>query len=175
MFKRIHSFPSVINLIILEVRLIGYFNKNILTALRVLVTIVHIIHLGGEGIVQIDKMSGKPLFEQVILGVKEDILRGILSPGDKILSVREMAAQLMINPNTISKAYKVLEEEDVIVTVRGKGTFVKQLDTETRNDKQINKLKQQFIELVIEASYLNIKEEELIQWIEESSHYFRRS
>ena len=175
MFKRIHSFPSVINLIILEVRLIGYFNKNILTVLRVLVTIVHIIHLGGEGIVQIDKMSGKPLFEQVILGVKEDILRGILSPGDKILSVREMAAQLMINPNTISKAYKVLEEEDVIVTVRGKGTFVKQLDTETRNDKQINKLKQQFIELVIEASYLNIKEEELIQWIEESSHYFRRS
>ncbi|MFW7432521.1 GntR family transcriptional regulator [Vagococcus carniphilus] len=125
--------------------------------------------------VQIDKMSGKPLFEQVILGVKQDILRGILNPGDKILSVREMAAQLMINPNTISKAYKVLEEEDVIVTVRGKGTFVKLLDTETRNDKQINKLKQQFIELVIEASYLNIQEEELIQWIEESSHYFRRS
>lgn len=146
-----------------------------MTVLRVLVTIVHITHLGGEGIVQIDKMSGKPLFEQVILGVKQDILRGILNPGDKILSVREMAAQLMINPNTISKAYKVLEEEDVIVTVRGKGTFVKQLDTETRNDKQINKLKQQFIELVIEASYLNIKEEELIQWIEESSHYFRRS
>lgn len=124
---------------------------------------------------QIDKMSGKPLFEQVILGIKQDILQGILNPGDKILSVREMAAQLMINPNTISKAYKVLEEEDVIVTVRGKGTFVKKLDTETRNDKQINKLKQQFIELVIEASYLNIKEDELIQWIEESSHYFRRS
>ncbi len=124
---------------------------------------------------QIDKMSGKPLFEQVVLGVKEDILRGILNPGDKISSVREMASQLMINPNTISKSYKILEEEEVIVTVRGKGTFVKQLDTQTRNDKQIKKIKQQFTDLVVEASYLNIKKDELIDWIEESSHYFRRS
>lgn len=124
---------------------------------------------------QIDKMSGKPLFEQVVLGVKEDVLRGILEPGDKIPSVREMATQLVINPNTISKAYKVLEEEDVIVTVRGKGTFVKQKDTETRNEKQINKLKHQLTELIIEASYLNVTEEELVHWMKESAHYLRRN
>lgn len=124
---------------------------------------------------QIDKMSGKPLFEQVVLGVKEDVLRGILEPGDKIPSVREMATQLVINPNTISKAYKVLEEDDVIVTVRGKGTFVKQKDTETRNEKQINKLKHQLTELIIEASYLNVTEEELVHWMKESAHYLRRN
>lgn len=120
-------------------------------------------------------MSGKPLFEQVVLGVKEDVLRGILEPGDKIPSVREMATQLVINPNTISKAYKVLEEDDVIVTVRGKGTFVKQKDTETRNEKQINKLKHQLTELIIEASYLNVTEEELVHWMKESAHYLRRN
>lgn len=124
---------------------------------------------------QIDKMSGKPLFEQVVLGIKEDVLRGILEPGDKIPSVREMATQLVINPNTISKAYKVLEEDDVIVTVRGKGTFVKQLDTESRNEKQIKKIKQQFIDLIVEASYLNVTEKELTQWMEESAHYLRRN
>ena len=61
--------------------------------------------------VHIDKNSSRAYYEQLVLGIKEDILHGILQPGDKIPSVREMAKQLLMNPNTISKAYKVLETE----------------------------------------------------------------
>lgn len=123
---------------------------------------------------QIDKTSSKPLFEQVVLGIKEDVLQGILMPGDKLLSVREMAAQLLINPNTISKAYKILEEEEVTVTVRGKGTFIKTPDTEVRNEKQISKIKKSFIELIVEATYLNVTQEELHGWVDESAAVLRR-
>ena len=124
--------------------------------------------------IQIDKTSSKPLFEQVVLGIKEDVLQGILLPGDKLLSVREMAAQLLINPNTISKAYKVLEDDEVIVTVRGKGTFIKAIDTEQRNDKQIEKVKLSFMELIVEATYLNVTKDELHGWVDDSVAVLRR-
>lgn len=70
--------------------------------------------------VRIDKNSSRAYYEQLVLGIKEDILHGVLQPGDKIPSVREMAKQLLMNPNTISKAYKVLENEKVLVTVKAK-------------------------------------------------------
>lgn len=124
--------------------------------------------------IQIDKTSNKPLFEQVVLGIKEDVLQGILLPGDKLLSVREMAAQLLINPNTISKAYKVLEEDDVIVTVRGKGTFIKAIDPDNRDEKEIKKIKQQFTELIVEATYLNVSKKEIYSWIDQSVASLKR-
>lgn len=116
----------------------------------------------------INKTSPKPFYEQVVLGIKEDILQGILQPGDKLLSVREMANFLMVNPNTVSKAYKTLEVDGAIVTVRGKGTFVNELEKEFRNEKEIEKVKKQFQSLVIEASYLNISKEELAGWLNET-------
>lgn len=124
--------------------------------------------------IQIDKTSNKPLFEQVVLGIKEDVLQGILLPGDKLLSVREMAAQLLINPNTISKAYKVLEEDDVIVTVRGKGTFIKAIDPDNRDEKEIKKIKQQFTELIVEATYLNVSKKEIYGWVDQSVASLKR-
>ncbi len=147
-----------------------------LQVIRVLVILVH-IKKRNEGVLmlQIDKTSNKPLFEQVVLGIKEEVLQGILLPGDKLLSVREMASELLINPNTISKAYKVLEDDEVIVTVRGKGTFIKELDRDVRDDKQIKKVKQQFVELIIEATYLNVTKEELHGWIDDSVAVSRRA
>lgn len=73
----------------------------------------------------IDKNSSKPYYEQLVLGIKQQVVTGILQPGDRLPSVRELAKELLMNPNTISKAYKVLEVENVIVTVKGKGTFIK--------------------------------------------------
>jgi GntR family transcriptional regulator len=84
--------------------------------------------------VTINKTSSKPYYEQLILSIKEDILHGILQPGDRIPSVREMAKQLLMNPNTVSKAYKVLESEQVLITIKGKGTFVKTLENVPRDD-----------------------------------------
>ncbi|MBP7085878.1 MAG: GntR family transcriptional regulator [Enterococcus sp.] len=118
--------------------------------------------------VKIDKDSHRPFYEQLVIGIKEDILQGILEPGDQIPSVREMAKILLINPNTISKAYKVLESEQVLVTVKGKGTFVKQVESRPRDLRRIEELQQQFNELVIEAKHLQVNETEIKQWLKEA-------
>ncbi|ALS00580.1 GntR family transcriptional regulator [Enterococcus silesiacus] len=123
--------------------------------------------------VSIDKTSSKPYYEQLMLGIKEDILSGILQSGDRLPSVREMARQLMMNPNTVSKAYKLLETQEVIVTVKGKGTYVKKIDTELRDDYQIQKIKKKFNELIIEANYLNVSKHELSQWLDESDQHLK--
>ena len=118
--------------------------------------------------VKIDKDSHRPFYEQLVIGIKENILQGILEPGDQIPSVREMAKILLMNPNTISKAYKVLESEQVLVTVKGKGTFVKQVESRPRDLRRIEELQQQFNELVIEAKHLQVNETEIKQWLKEA-------
>lgn len=123
--------------------------------------------------VSIDKTSSKPYYEQLILGVKEDILSGSLQSGDRLPSVREMARQLMMNPNTVSKAYKVLEAQEVIITVKGKGTYVKKIDTELRDDYQIQKIQKKLNELIIEAHYLNVSKKEINQWLDESYQHLK--
>ena len=74
--------------------------------------------------IHLDYRDVRPIYAQVIDGFKEQISAGILLPGDKLPSVRELAASLTINPNTIQRSYRQLETEGWIVTVPGKGCFV---------------------------------------------------
>ena len=68
--------------------------------------------------------DARPIYTQIYDGIREQILTGILLPGDKLPSVRELAASLAINPNTIQRAYRELEAQGWIATVPGKGCFV---------------------------------------------------
>lgn len=120
--------------------------------------------------VQIDKTSSKPYYEQLALSIKQDIVVGILQAGDQLPSVREMAKQLLMNPNTVSKTYKLLEQEQVLVTIKGKGTYVKDRKALPRDTLRIAQLKEQFKELVITAQHLAVTAEEIQQWIEEYTH-----
>ena len=74
--------------------------------------------------VHLDYRDVRPIYTQIIDGFKEQITAGILRPGEKLPSVRELAAELAINPNTIQRSYRTLETEGWIVTVPGKGCFV---------------------------------------------------
>ena len=74
--------------------------------------------------VHLDYRDARPIYTQIIDSFKEQITAGILCPGDKLPSVRELAAELTINPNTIQRSYHALEAEGWIVTVPGKGCFV---------------------------------------------------
>ena len=70
-------------------------------------------------------LSGREsIFEQIRLQIIKYIQSGILSPGDKLPSVRSLAQELSINPNTVMKAYQKLEEEGYIYTLNKKGVFV---------------------------------------------------
>ncbi len=69
----------------------------------------------------VDASSSTPIYQQIVDNVKESILKGLIEPGEKLPSVRELAKILTLNPNTIQKAYQELERQKVIVTLRGKG------------------------------------------------------
>lgn len=72
----------------------------------------------------LDYRDARPIYNQIADGFREQIAAGILTSGDRLPSVRELAASMTINPNTIQRAYRLLEGEGWIVTVPGKGCFV---------------------------------------------------
>ncbi len=73
---------------------------------------------------ELDMKSRKAISDQIIDNMKELIMSGVLQPESKIASVRELAGQLLVNPNTVQKAYKALESQGYIYTVKGRGAFV---------------------------------------------------
>ena len=74
--------------------------------------------------VHLDYRDARPIYAQIMEDFKEQISSGVLLPGERLPSVRDLAGKLAINPNTIQRAYRQLEMEGWIVTVPGKGCFV---------------------------------------------------
>lgn len=74
--------------------------------------------------VHLDYRDSRPIYIQIIDSFRRQIRGGILQEGDKLPSVRELAAELAINPNTIQRAYRDLEQQGLIASVPGKGCFV---------------------------------------------------
>lgn len=67
-----------------------------------------------------------PIYKQIVDLIKRRLVSGVLKPGDKLPSVREMSAELQVNPNTLQRAYQELERSGITYTQRGMGTFVKE-------------------------------------------------
>jgi DNA-binding transcriptional regulator YhcF (GntR family) len=93
--------------------------------------------------------------------LKQDISLGILKPGEKLLSTREFASNLKVNPNTISRVYKELEYEKIVFTRRGMGTFIVEDEQILKNikDKMANDIINKFI---VDMRELNISITEAI-------------
>ncbi|WP_188206732.1 GntR family transcriptional regulator [Alkalibacillus aidingensis] len=115
----------------------------------------------------LEPTSHYPIYEQIIQQVKANILRGVVMAGDQVPSVREMSAQLTVNPNTVSKAYKELEREGVFVTYRGKGTFISEDVQELVHKREVKLLKEQAEQIVATAKQVGVTKEEMMIWIEE--------
>ncbi len=74
--------------------------------------------------IKLDYKSGHPIHEQITNGIKELVISGVLSPDEKLPSVRELSVSLTVNPNTVQRAYKTLENDGIIYSIMGKGNFV---------------------------------------------------
>lgn len=120
---------------------------------------------GGIMIV-LDLKDSRPLYEQVAERFKYLILCGALPEDERLPSVRNLAMELSINPNTIQKAYGELERQGFIYTVKGRGNFVSPNDRlkEVRREE----IKQQLIELMKEGKVVGLTREEMIDLIEEA-------
>ena len=110
--------------------------------------------------VHLDYRDARPIYTQIIDGIKEQITTGVMMPGDKLPSVREMASSLAINPNTIQRAYRELEQLGFISTVPGKGCFVCAPGSAMTQEQLI--LLEQFDRTVSQLLQLGIRPEELI-------------
>ena len=106
--------------------------------------------------INLDYRDARPIYSQICDGIREQILTGILCPGDRLSSVRELATELTINPNTIQRSYRQLEEEGWIASVPGKGSFVCGVPTPSKAQVQelwneLDKLRQQFVSCGIDT------------------------
>lgn len=114
----------------------------------------------------IDYRDHRPIYEQVVERFKELILKGALEADSQLPSVRNLAMELSINPNTIQRAYAELERQGYIYSVKGKGNFIAAGDLIFR-EKQAE-IFQRLGKLIKEAKGIKIPKDEIIASIEES-------
>jgi len=109
-----------------------------------------------------------PIYQQLVNGVKKAVARGILAPGDKLPSVRELAGRIAINPNTIAKAYQEMEREGIIETLRGRGSFIAEVQARSidREEKK-RRMREMLEKVLVEAYYMQMEEEEVLAMVEE--------
>ena len=100
----------------------------------------------------IDSQSGVPFYRQIIEQLKYAISRGELSPGDRLPTVRQLAVDLSVNPNTVVRAYRQLEIEGVLETQQGSGTFVGQARPEIGQLERQRMLDQILTDMIARAS-----------------------
>lgn len=86
--------------------------------------------------IHLDYRDSRPIYQQVKDSLRRHVVTGVLNAGDKLPSVRALAGQLSINPNTIQRAYAELEAEGYVVSVTGKGNFVAEGDTQNQARRQ---------------------------------------
>ena len=115
--------------------------------------------------IHLDYRDTRPIYIQITDGFLEQILSGVLQPGEKLPSVRELALNLAINPNTIQRAYRQLEAEGWIATVPGKGCFV--CNSQGGKAKEIEKWYQAFDEAVAALRNLEVSQEALLVRLQE--------
>ncbi len=108
----------------------------------------------------LDYQDRRPIYEQVTEKFRMLILRGVMPPESRMPSVRQLAMELAINPNTIQRAYMQLEQEGLIYPVKGRGNFV--ADTEQIRKKSREDCQQELRVVVQKGVELGMEEDELI-------------
>ncbi|UCG56687.1 MAG: GntR family transcriptional regulator [Phycisphaerales bacterium] len=121
---------------------------------------------------RIDNASDRPVYLQIIDRVKRDVALGRLVKDDKLPTVRQLAKQLAINPNTIAKAYRQLEQEGIIVTKAGAGAFVANLDSNLSRTVKRKLLSEELDRIAVEAFHMQIDRATLSDWFSSSVERF---
>ncbi len=115
----------------------------------------------------LDGLSGVPVYRQLIDQVLVAIASGSLKPGDQLPTVRQVAVDLSINPNTVVRAYRELEIRGILTTQQGTGTFVTRTQVPSDDAERQRRLSQLVGDLVARAGAEGFKVEELIGRLQE--------
>jgi len=109
--------------------------------------------------------SAEPIYEQITRQIKNQILTGVLSAGEALPSIRNLARELQISVITTKRAYDELEREGLIETVGGKGSFVAGQNKEYLHEKRLGLLEGKLARVVDEAKGLGITKKEVVEML----------
>jgi GntR family transcriptional regulator len=109
-----------------------------------------------------------PIGDQIGFRILYAIARGVYRPGDKLPTVRDVATRLRVNPNTVSKAYRDLERDGVLVSRRGTGVFVHETAVKTATERRQALVLGRFSRAVAEALDAGLEPDEILHVVEEA-------
>ena len=115
----------------------------------------------------IDAKSAVPIYVQVAEQIRQRIAAGVLVPGEQLPTVRRLATHLLINPNTVVRVYRDLEQEGLLETRRGSGTFVASTATALALSGRQRVLRQQLEEIVVQARLFGVSDAALVDLLRE--------
>jgi len=125
-------------------------------------------------LLRIDSTNGVPLYLQIAKEVKHSIAIGSLKPGEQLPSVRDIALQITVNPNTVAKAYRELELRGIVETRRGTGTFVSETAIEMTEEERCEIVGEMIDRALDEARHLRMSENEMAALLRERVEAFTR-
>ena len=111
--------------------------------------------------------SGEPIYQQLTRQLKHAISTGALKPGDQLPTVRELAEQLVINPNTVARSYRELFADGLVEGTQGSGTYVKASGSRIKTPEREQRLQPFIDQLVAEAFLLGLPKQDLMKLIQE--------
>ena len=111
---------------------------------------------------QIVPGSDEPIYSQIVEQIRQAIAKGQLGTGEKLPAVRKLASELVINPNTVARAYGILEQAGLVVTKTGSGTFVSDPKLRNRDAADINILAERMDSIITRGLNLGISGGDLI-------------
>ena len=111
--------------------------------------------------------DGVPIYLQITNQVKYLVASGRLAPGEELPAIRVLAHQLLVNPNTVARAYLELERDGVVVKRHGSGTYVSDSGSPLARRERLKILSQRVDALLVEARHMQVGPEELIKLVKE--------
>jgi GntR family transcriptional regulator len=121
----------------------------------------------------VDAVSRLPIYQQLVLQVREGIARGDLQPEERLASVRQLSSELTVNPNTVARAYTELEREGLLVSRPGLGIFVARQKTELTKAARDRRLADLLDRCLTEAVHLGYSADEVIREVTQRAEQFQ--
>jgi GntR family transcriptional regulator len=125
--------------------------------------------------IKIDVQSGVPIYVQLVERIKHMIATGELRPGDQLPTVRQLAQDLVVNPNTVARAYTMLDQAGIISTQQGRGTYVREHPDENGLARmRVEKLGGLVTQAIVEALSLGYDTDEIREEFEAALRQWRK-
>ncbi|MFA6186287.1 MAG: GntR family transcriptional regulator [Phycisphaerae bacterium] len=122
--------------------------------------------------IQILSGANEPIYSQIVEQIRQAIAKGQLGTGEKLPAVRKLASVLVVNPNTVAKAYTILEQAGMVATKSGSGTFIADPKMRTSDPADINVLAERMDAIIGRAINLGINRDDLIKMFNDRVNTF---